>query len=724
MHVLSSRPIFARIGDWNAGETCPDVFHGEHQMTQNSRSTGRPRTACLLVVALGLLIGMAAADEDQPTASLSYSPSLDLTSMDRTVDPCEDFFQYACGGWIRNNPIPADRSRISTYGKLYVDSQRYLWGLLDEVARDEPRRNPTQRLIGDYFASCMDLEAIDRAGSGPLQPLLAAIDAFDDAGQLGAVTGKLIAQTDSSAFFFALGSEQDARQSDVMIGTVIAAGLGLPDRDYYLADDAIKKENREKYVEHLAAMFRLLGESEAAAAASAATVMRIETRLAGASLTQVEKRDPYKVYNRTSLAELKALVPALDWDALFAATGLQPSPWLNITEPAFMREVQTLLEQESLPDLKAYLKWGLLNARAQQLSKPFRDQDFAFYSAYLEGIDEQEPRWRTCVSMVDDQLGEALGREFVERNFPPAVREEARRMSLQIQQVMAERINQLGWMSPATREQAQQKLAKMRDKIGYPDQWRDYSPIRVQREDWFGNVTRATVFDLQRQMNRIGRPVDRDEWFMTPATVNAYYNPSMNDMNFPAGVLMPPLYDPKMDDAPNYGNTGGTIGHELVHGFDDQGRQFDGDGNLRDWWTSEDAAAFEERAQCIRDQYASYRVIDDIFINADLTSGEDIADLGGLVLAWHAWQKETENVRLSPLDGLNPDQRFFVGFAQWACSAERPESLRLHAATDPHSPPRYRINGVVVNMPEFKAAFDCPDGAAMVKPIEEVCRIW
>ena len=693
-------------------------------MTGQPKIGGRRGAAGALTATLCLLIGVASAEEDQPTASLPYSPSLDVTSMDRMADPCEDFYQYACGGWIQNNPIPADRSRISTYGKLYVDSQRYLWGLLEEVARDNPERSPTQRLIGDYFAACMDLEAIDRAGIGPVEPLLRKIDSISEAKALGGAIGALIARTDASAFFFALGSEQDAQQSDIMIGTVIAAGLGLPDRDYYLAEDDLKKENRQKYVEHLAAMFRLLGESDPSASASAATVLRIETRLAAASLTQVERRDPYKVYNRTSLAELKVLVPAIDWDALFEATGLQPAPWLNVSQPAFLREVQKLIAEEPLNDLKTYLKWGLVNTRAQQLSKPFRDQDFAFYSAYLEGIDEQEPRWRSCVSMVDNQLGEALGREFVERNFPPAVRDEARRMSLQIQQVMAERIDTLGWMSPATREQARQKLAKMRDKIGYPDQWRDYSPIRIERGDYFGNVTRATEFDLRRQMARIGRPVDRDEWFMTPATVNAYYNPSMNDINFPAGVLMPPLYDPKMDDAPNYGNTGGTIGHELVHGFDDEGRQFDGEGNLRDWWTSEDAAAFEERAQCIRDQYATYRVIDDIFINADLTSGEDIADLGGLVLAWEAWKKETENQRLTTLDGLSPDQRFFVGFAQWACSAERPETLRLHAATDPHSPPRYRINGVVVNMPEFKQAFDCPEDAAMVKADEAICRIW
>ena len=321
-------------------------------------------------------------------------------------------------------------------------------------------------------------------------------------------------------------------------------------------------------------------------------------------------------------------------------------------------------------------------------------------------------------------MGEALGREFVERNFPPEVRADAQRMSLQIQQAMAERINQLSWMSPETRAQAQQKLKKMRDKVGYPDKWRDYSPIRISRDDYFGNVTRATDFELKRQMSRIGKPVDRDEWGMTPATVNAYYNPSMNDINFPAAVLMPPLYDPKMDAAPNYGNTGGTIGHELVHGFDDEGRQFDGDGNLRDWWTEQDAASFEQGAKCIRDQYASYRVIDEIFINSELTAGEDIADLGGLILAWQAWKLETTGQNLPVVDHLTPDQRFFVGFAQWACANERPESLRVSAATDPHSPPMYRINGVVVNMPQFAAAFHCAADAPMVKPTADICRIW
>jgi len=671
-----------------------------------------------------LLVSLAAAAQDGPTHELPYSPSLNLTSIDPSADPCADLYQYSCGGWMRNNPIPADQSRISTYGKLYVDNQRYLWGILEELAQNDPERNETQTLIGDYFAACMNVEAIDRAGLEPIQPALEAIRSLYDRNQLGALVGELIDQTDSSGFFFGLGAQQDARQSDIMIGAIHAGGIGLPDREYYLANDSQKEENRQRYVEHVAAMFRLLGQDADTAGRSAATVMRIETALAKASLTVVERRDPHKVYHRKSLQELEALVPGLNWRVMFDITDLEPEPWLNVTQPEFMSQVESIISNESLETLQTYLTWGLINSRAEYLSQPFRDQDFAFYSAYLEGIDEQMPRWRTCVSLIDNQLGEALGREFVERNFPPEVRGQVLLMSQQINQAMAQRIDGLTWMSEETKAQAREKLGKMRDKIGYPDQWRDYSSIEIKRDDFFGNVTRATRYDLNRQLARIGNPVDLNEWFMTPATVNAYYNPSMNDINFPAAVLMPPLYDPKMDAAPNYGNTGGTIGHELVHGFDDEGRQFDGDGNLRDWWTAQDASAFETGAQCIRDQYASYRVVDDIFINADLTSGEDIADLGGLILAWQAWKADTANQRLSEMDGLTPDQRFFVGFAQWACAAERPESLRLHAATDPHSPPRYRINGVVVNMPEFKQAFNCPDDAPLVKPDEEICRIW
>jgi len=395
-----------------------------------------------------------------------------------------------------------------------------------------------------------------------------------------------------------------------------------------------------------------------------------------------------------------------------------------VSEPDQLKEVEAVIQRESLADLKTYLRWALVNTHAEQLTKAIVDEDFAFYKGYLRGVPQQPPRWKTCVSGVDAYLGEALGREFVERNFPPELRARVLKMTLQIQDAMRARIQQVDWMSPETKQQALDKLAKMRNKIGYPDKWRDYSTVKVAPGDYYGNVERAAQFEEQRQMAKIGKPLDRDEWFMTPATVNAYYNGSMNDMNFPAGVLMPPLYDAKLDDAPNYGDTGGTIGHELTHAFDDEGRQYDGDGNLRDWWSKEDAEKFEKRAQCIRDQYSQYTIVDDVKINGALTSGEDIADLGGELLGWMAWQDQTKTMRLAERDGLTPSQRFFVGFAQWACTNERPQSMRVNAVTDPHSPPSHRVNGVVMNMPEFARAFQCKAGQSLVKKPQQICEIW
>lgn len=661
---------------------------------------------------------------DRPYTELPYTPSLDLSAMDRSADPCDDLYQYACGGWMKNNPIPPDQTRWSVYSKLAFNNQRYLWGILEEAAKNTPGRSPTQQQIGDYFAACMDVDAIERAGLSPLQPDLDRIARLRSKEDLAPLLGELHQRVSGSGLLFGVGVQQDAKDATKVIAVVDAGGLGLPDRDYYVNTDSRSVEVRERYREHVARMFSLLGDSPAVAKANAATVLRIETALARASLTKVDRRDPYKVYHRETLRSLPRIAPAFRWRAYFDAAGLQPQPWLNVAEPGFFREMSARLAGESLDSLKTYLRWGLIDAMAPYLASPFVKEDFAFNRAYLRGVEADRPRWQKCVGWVDRDLRDALGREYVARTFSPETKEKTLTLTRQIEQAMKARIERLDWMSPETKRAAIEKLAKVRNKVGYPDLWRDYSGLRIDRSDFFGNVSRALQFESRRQAAKIGKPVDRGEWHMSAPTVNAYYDPSLNDVNFPAGVLMPPLYDPKMDDAPNYGNTGGTIGHELTHAFDDEGRQYDGDGNLRDWWTKEDAEKFEQRAQCIRDQYSQYTIVDDIRINGALTSGEDIADLGGVLLAWMAWQEQTKAMRLTERDGLTPAQRFFVGFAQWACSNERPEELRVNAIVDPHSPPRYRINGVVVNIPEYAAAFNCKAGDKLVKRPEDLCSVW
>jgi endothelin-converting enzyme/putative endopeptidase len=677
------------------------------------------------IVALVAFFSFPALAQDAPYSALPYTPSLDPTAMDRAVDPCQDLYRYSCGGWMEKNPIPGDQASWSVYGKLFEDNQRYLWGLLLDAAKPSPDRTATRQKIGDYFAACMDVEAIEKAGATPIKGDLDRIALLRSVRELGAFLGSVHARgTANGGMLFGSGVEQDAKESAQQIAAVYAGGLGLPDRDYYFKDDDKSKETRAKYVEHVTKVMMLLGDPEDRAREEAATVLRLETSLAGASLTLVDRRDPYKIYHRTVPKDLAKLVPSFDWDAYFGALGRKPGAWLNVSQPAFFREVETLLAKEPLPVIRTYLRWTLANGEAEYLSSPFADENFAFYRAYLRGVGEQEPRWKKCVGWVDRDLGEALGKEFVDRTFPPETKTKTVRMTTLVEDAMRSRIDALTWMSEKTKKSAKDKLAKMRNKVGYPDVWRDYASLDVKRGDFRGNVDRAAVFETKRQLAKIGRPVDRGEWGMTPPTVNAYYNPSMNDINFPAGVLMPPLYDAKLDDAPNYGNTGSTIGHELTHGFDDEGRQFDGDGNLRDWWTKKDGEEFERRAGCIRGQYAQYVVVDDVKINSKLTSGEDIADLGGTILAWAAWKEATKAQRLEPRDGLTPEERFFVGLAQWACENERDENLRLMAATNPHSPGKYRINGVVTNMPEFGEAFHCGPDAPLVRKPDQVCKIW
>ena len=671
-----------------------------------------------------LTLSCGAWAAEQPYTSLPNSPSLDPAAMDRSADPCEDLYTYACGGWERANPIPADQSSWSVYGKLTIDVRRYLWGILEELSRPTANRTPDQQKLGDYFAACMNVAAIERAGAAPISADLAQIDGLRDKQAIGALIGRLQTRYGSGGMLFGSDVEQDARDATRVIAAIDAGGLGLPDRDYYLSTDAKSVEIRAHYAAHVARMLQLVGESPASAQADAGTILRIETALARATLSRVDERDPYKVYHRGTLVTLKTLAPDLDWEGYFDATGLIARPWINVSELGFTRELDALVRRESLDDLKTYLRWTLVDAAAPSLSSAFVAEDFAFNHAELLGAKEDRPRWQKCVGWVDRDLGEALGQEFVQRNFSAQTRERVERMTRQIEHAMRERIERLDWMSPETKAHALVKLDAVRNKIGYPRHWRDYSTLVIQRQDFFGDVERAASFEAHREAAKIGLPVDRDEWQITPATVNAYYDPQLNDINFPAAVLIPPLFDPHLDAAPNYGDTGGTIGHELTHGFDDQGRQFDAHGNLRNWWTARDARQFETRAQCLRDQYAGYTVVDQVKINSKLTAGEDIADLGGELLAWMAWQEETRGKPQPMQDGLTPEQRFFVGFAQWACTNERPELMRANALVDPHSPPRFRINGVVVNMPEFARAFHCKVGQALVKPPDKVCKIW
>lgn len=682
----------------------------------------------LLALAATLCCQLATAQSsaaETPLTALPYTPSLDTQAMDRSVDPCEDLYQFACGHWNKNNPIPSDQSRWSVYAKMANENQRYLWGVLDKLSQGGPERTANQAKMGDYFGACMNEEAAREQGLAPLQPLLSRIDGLADKRELPALLAALQLATNNERFFFRFSSGQDFADASRQIAFATAGGLSLPDRDYYLGKDAKSVKLRGAYEAHVARLLELAGSTPAGARAEAKTVLKIETALARASLTKVDKRDPYKSFHVVDAQGLQALTPGFDWvayqQALGAPTGLTR---FNVTEPAFMKAFAVQLKTLPLAQLKTYLRWQTLSSQASLLSPELVQANFDFFGQTLTGVPQLKARWKRCVELVDAQMGEALGQEFVARNFSPALKDATLKMTTQIETAMAARIDKLEWMSPATRKRAQEKLHAIVNKVGYPDRWRDYSALPVARDSFVANVQAGHAFELRRQLAKIGQPLDRGEWGMTPQTVNAYYDAQMNDINFPAGVLQPPLYDAKLDDAPNYGNTGGTIGHELVHGFDDEGRQFDAQGNLKDWWGKQDAAAFEKRAACVADQYASYTIVDDIKINSKLTLGEDLADLGGLVLAWAAWQAQIADMKPASRDGLTPEQRFFVGYAQWDCNDARPEALRVKAKTDPHSPGRYRINGVVVNMGEFEKAFNCKPGQKMVKPEAQRCKVW
>ena len=676
----------------------------------------------LKLSALILALFLAAASSfAQPPAAGAV---LDVSAMDKTIDPCVDFYAYSCGGWMKKNPIPPDQASWGTYGKLEDENRAQLRSILEEAAKTNVPRNAVSQKIGDYYASCMDEAAIDKLGAAPLRPELDRIAKLKSKQEFAEYisTTPYPPSLYGGGTLFAFRSDQDFKDSTQVIAEVDQSGLGLPDRDYYLKDDAKSEELRKAYVAHVTKMFQLIGDSAAEAAQEAATVMRIETALAKGQMTRVERRDPPKLYHKMSAEELQKLAPLFGWNVYFTKTGAGALQSLNVVTPEYLRTLNQEIEKESLADWKSYLRWHAANSAANDLSTPFVKEHFDFYGKTLRGRQELPPRWKRCTNDVDDDLGEALGQAYVAKYFSPEAKQAALKMVKEIEAAMQSEIRALPWMGAGTKEQALSKLHAIANKIGYPDKWRDYSTLEVVRGDHLGNSERASWFEFHRWLAKIGKPVDRDEWGMTPPTINAYYDPQKNDINFPAGILQPPLFSALSDAAPNYGDTGGTMGHELTHAFDDEGSQFDAQGNLRNWWTDADRKQFEQRAQCVVDQYSGYTIIDDIKINGKLTNGEDLADLGGTLLAYLAWKQDTAGQTLEPLDGLTPEQRFFVAYGQSWCTNERDENKRLRATVDPHSPEKYRANGVVANMPEFREAFHCKPGQPMVR--ENSCRVW
>lgn len=674
---------------------------------------------------LSLVLAVPANGQTPNEPALPYTPSLDVNSMDKSIDPCSNFYQYACAGWRKKNPIPPDQTSWSVYGKLYQDNLNFLRRILEQASSSTNQRDAVTQQIGDFYAACVDEAGIEKSGWSPVEPELDAIAHLNSVHELAPLVARLQMATGGyRSILFRGGSDQDPDDSEHMIASLDQGGLGLPDRDYYTKEDAKSKETREQYIQHVQKIFELLGDNAETAKKNAETLMRMETALAKASMARVERRNPYNLKHKMEIPGLEDLAPNFDWKAYYEVLQYPKIEILNVGDPAFFKQVNAALASEPLANWKTYLRFHVADSSAQYLSAKFVQENFDFYRKYLRGAKEQQPRWKRCVQYTDYMLGEALGQAYVRTVFSAELKQSTVDMVRRIEDAMAKRIEQLDWMSPETKQQALTKLQGIRNKIGYPDKWRDYSAVKITRSEFLRNVQRATEFEHRREIAKIGKPVDHGEWMISPATVDAYYNPQMNDINFPAGVLQPPLYDSKMDDAPNYGDTGGTIGHELTHGFDDEGSQFDAKGNLKDWWKKEDREKFDERTKCVSEQYSQYVVVEDVHINGKLTMGEDVADLGGEILAYMAWGSATIGKNLQPVDGLTPEQRFFIGFAQWDCANERPEDLRVRAQTDPHSPPEYRINGVLVNMPEFARAFSCRAGQPMVKAPENVCKVW
>ena len=659
-------------------------------------------------------------------AAAAQDGRFSVSSLDRSVDPCVDFYAFACGGWRRANPIPPDQTRWGRFNELAERNREELHLVLERAKDPGPGRTPIEAEVGDYYAACMDEAAIEAKGLEPIRPALARVGAISSKKAFFRLLGEHEAEALPAVFRF--GSAPDMHDSRRTVANVGQGGLGLPDRDDYLKDDAKSKEKRERYAEHVARLLELAGATSDDARRDAETVLRVETGLARAHLSRVEMRDPKNRDNPMSVEELAALAPAFEWSEYLPATGAPAFTRLNVSSRKFFAETSALVEATPLEDWKTYLRWHVVEAAAPFLGRAFAEEDFRFNRAYLQGAKEIEPRWKRCVQSTDRALGDALGQLYVERTFGADGKARMARMIEAITAAMREDIETLGWMTPETKKKALAKLdAFGKGKVGYPDQWKDYRTVEIRRDDYYGDARRARVFEVKREQARIDRPTDRTLWGMTPATVNAYYNAANNEIVFPAGILRPPFFDREADDALNFGGIGVVIGHEYTHGFDDQGSKFDPDGNFANWWTDADRKRFEERTGCIAQQYEGYVSVKDaangdVHLNGRLTLGENTADNGGLRVAYLALQKALAGRPQAKIDGFTLEQRFFLGFANVWCQNVTEEAARQLAQNDSHSPGEFRVNGSVGNTPEFAQAFGCRAGQPMVR--ENACRAW
>jgi putative endopeptidase len=702
----------------------------------------------MLFIALSLSLPIALIAQDSnsnPTPAIgsgdqTSAPQLehfDPNLVDKSLNPCDDFYKYSCSKWMAANPIPADQVYWTTGSNLELWNENLLRETMDAASKNDSKGTPAEQKIGDYWAACMDESGIEAAGLKPLQPQLSRIAAIKSKKGITLEIAHLHrsfpgaweqSDNQTNSPFFGFTGQQDYDDASKVVAQIDQGGLSLPSRDYYIKTDAKSAETLKKFRTHVQKMFELTGEPSARAASDAGIVVELETALAQAQMDNVKRRDPKNINNKMTLAEVQALTPEIDWTAYLKAVDAPPSDHYIVTSPEFFRAESKLLEEHPLDHWKIYMRWQVIHRAAPLMTKALVDENFNFFYRTLAGQQENQPRWRRCVHNADRDLGEALGQAYVDRAFPPESKARTLEMVHAIEHAMQDDIDSVSWMSAATKKQALIKLQGIEDKIGYPSHWRDYSSVKVTRDNYLGNVEDASAFEYERWVQKIGKPVDRSEWTMTPPTINAYYDPQLNTINFPAGILQPPFFDPSKDDAVNFGAIGMVIGHELTHGFDDQGRKFDAQGNLRDWWTAEDAKQYDERGKCISDEYTQEvpEAGPGVKQNGLLTQGEDTADNGGLHLALSALSDELKKDGKS-LDDKGPDgwtyrQRFFLGYAFSWCSNVRPEVARLMVTTDPHSLPIFRIDNVVSNMSEFADAFGCKAGQKMVRA--NACRVW